>query len=94
MDNRKIELERRFAEVILSTYQPENNPSKEALVIPTSRVLELMEELEPPMTIEPFEVLVLMEAHKFDFTRKNGEFWYLVKEKRGDKLTSPSDDFY
>ncbi len=83
MDNRKIELERRFAKVILTTYQPEDNPNKEASLISTSRIIELMEEFEPPMTIEPFEVLVLMKSNKFDLTRKNSEFWYLVKEKKG-----------
>lgn len=94
MDNRRKELDRRYAEVFLSNYQREDNPNKRAIIIPISRVVKMMEECEPPMTIESYEVLNLMAVHKFEFTRKDGEFWFFVKEKKKGQVNDPSSNFY
>jgi len=93
MDNRRKELDRRYALVFLSKYQQENNPNKEVVIIPISRVVKMVEELEPPITIESYEVVNLMAVHKFEFTRKDGEFWFFVKEKKKGQPNDRSSDF-
>jgi len=80
MDNRSIELNRRYAEAFLSTYQPEENPTNETAIIPLSLVIKMMDRCEPPMVIDPFEALGLMVRHKFGSVRKNGEFLFFVKD--------------
>jgi len=94
MDKRRKELDRRFAEAFLSNYQREDNPNKEAVIIPISRIVKMMEECEPTMKIESFEVINLMAIHKFDFTRKDGEFWFFVNEIRRAQVNDPSSDRY
>lgn len=93
-NNRRKEFDLRYVEVFLSNYQREDNPNKRAIIIPISRVVKMMEECEPSMTIESYEVPNLMAIHKFEFTRRDREFWFLVKEKKKGQVNDPSLDFY
>lgn len=95
MDKRRKELERLYAEAFLSIYQREDNSQKDAIIIPTSRIVKIIEEqFEPPIKIEPHEVINLMVMHKFEHISKDGEFWFFVKEEKKGQVNDPSLDFY
>lgn len=95
MNERLTEIERRFADVFLSKYKPDDNRfNKEPILIPISKIMQMLEEYGDPMYIEIFEVNIFMSRNRFDFVRKDGELWFYVKEIKKGLKQDPSSDFY
>lgn len=80
MDKRRKELQRRFKVGFLSKYQREEKTETNAVIISTSSIMSMIEEVDPPFAVEMREANNLIAVNKFSFTRKEGEYWYFVKE--------------
>lgn len=94
MDERSIELQRRFKEAFLSKYEKEDKSGQGVVLISASTLVKMLEEFDSNLVIELSEVINLMARHKFDFTRKDREFWFLAKERNTSLKNDTASDFY